>query len=286
MRHVLLICAAGMALILASCAASDKTDPNAVIDQALANYAKMKSYQSEGKAATTLGEKAGGMSMETIFKIKLGRPHLYQISWNGMMNQGGAVWNAGDGPFLYMGMAGMSNAYSKMQSDDMALGAATGVSGGAANTIPSLFFPSPTSGGMLRLMTDLSLKKPEKIDGEECHVITGKSAVSVKHTVWISKTRLILLKHEYSLERPSGAAAFPEMTDEVLDESIKAMGKTPSAEERTKMRDMMESANKMTQDLKGTSVESHSKIVIDADLPKESFAYALPTGAELKDSIF
>lgn len=262
------------------------SDAKSIVDQAIASYSKMKSYQAEGKSETVMGDKPGGMKIESSFSIKLARPHLYVVAWKGLMNQSGGVWNAGDGPFLYMGMPGMQNAYSKMESDDMALGAATGISGGAANTIPSLFFPSPASGGVMRIMTDLKIEGSETLDGEDCHVIGGKSPVSVKHTLWISKKRSLLLKSSYSLERPADTPALPEMDDAAIDASLKAMGKTPSEEERKKMREMMEGAMKMTKDLKGTSSETHSNIVIDADLGKEAFAFKLPEGAELKESIF
>ena len=82
------------------------------------------------------------MNTETSFSILLKKPNLYLISWTQKnmpmagMTQGGAVWSDGTQPYLYMGVM---NAYSKMGSDEMALASATGISGGAANTIPSLF---------------------------------------------------------------------------------------------------------------------------------------------------
>ena len=54
----------------------------------------------------------------------------------------------------------------------MALASATEISGGDANTIPSLFFDVGTP--TLKQLHGLSQKDNEKIEGEDYYVISGK----------------------------------------------------------------------------------------------------------------
>jgi len=136
------------------------------------------------------------------------------------------------------------NSYSKSSTDEMALASATGISGGAANTIPSIFFSFSTSKGFLAQLTDLKFQQMETLEGEECYVIAGKSVVSAKDTLWISKARSLILKHEYSLERPAGSDPFHKISDKDLEEAIKAMGEKVTEETKNSMRKMMEQASK------------------------------------------
>jgi hypothetical protein len=179
-------------------------------------------------------------------------------------------------------------AYSKMGSDEVAIGAATGVSGGAAFTIPSLFLtafkdqPNPFS----RLI-DPKLMDSEQVDGEDCYVISGSSSVSKNETYWISKTSHLIKKYSRSLERPEGPMKMPDLTDQQLDQVIKSMGQDVTDANRQKMRQMMKNAQESVQNvkLKGTSTESQTKID-SADLKDDDFTFKPPADATLKDSLF
>jgi hypothetical protein len=108
-------------------------------------YASLETYQDEGTVSADLDSPGRRAKMETSFSIRVKKPNLYLISWTqsmGMpgMSQSGAVWSDGTQPYLYM-----ANSYSKMTGDKIALAAATGISGGAAFTIPALFLPPECS---------------------------------------------------------------------------------------------------------------------------------------------
>jgi hypothetical protein len=197
----------------------------------------------------------------------------------------GAVWNDGTQPYLYMGMM---HAYSKMTSDESALGGATGISGGAAFTIPSLFLsvlkerPDP----FIRLK-DPKIKKTEEFGGEDCYVLTAASAISKEETFWISKTSYLIRKYYRSLEPPEGGIVIPEITDEQLEEAVKGMGLEVTEESKKNVKEMMEGSRTTLENIKlqGSSTELYA-IASSPELKKSDFMFALPKGTVLKDSLF
>jgi hypothetical protein len=232
------------------------------------------------------------MTVETSFSILLKKPNLYLVSWNQKnmpmpgISQSGAVWSDGTQPYVYMG-AGM-NAYSRMSSDEIALGSATGISGGAAFTVPSLFLsvfkdqPAPFS----RLI-DPKIEMSEKVGEEECYVIGGSSPISKKEAFWVSKTSYLIKKYYRSLEPPEGGVAIPEMTDEELEEAIKGMGQEVTDESKEKMRKMVEKSKDVlkTALLKGSSTELHVDISTP-DATAKDFQFTPPKDSVRKDSLF
>ena len=164
-----------------------------VLEDVAATYKSLESYKAEGTVKMDVDTGSVKMNMETSFSILLKKPNLYRISWTQKndrmpMVQSGAVWSDGTQPYLYMGVL---HGYSKINGDEMALGAATGGSGGAAMTIMSLFlsvFKHPQQTPLARLK-DPKIETTDKVEGEDCYVISGASPVSQKETLWISKSR-------------------------------------------------------------------------------------------------
>jgi len=233
------------------------------------------------------------VKLETTFTIKLKKPNLYLVTWEQAMpammamaspKQTGAVWSDGTAPYLYLGV---SKSYSKLGSDEVALGAATGISNGAANTIPAIFLsvfktaPAPFS-----RLVDPKLQPDEPIDGEDCYVISGGSTATKNETYWISKKSHLIRQFSRSLEPPEGGFKAPEMTDEKLDEAIKAMGQEVTPERRDAMRNMMKSAQEMmkTAKIQGTTIERHTKID-SPNLAPTDFTFQVPAGTALKESV-
>ncbi len=270
---------------------AENTDPNTIFETVISTYKSMETYKAEGTITSDIDTGGMKMSIETSFSIMLKKPNLYLISWTQKnmplpsMAQSGAVWSDGAQPFLYMGVM---NAYSKMGSDETALSSATGISGGAAFTIPSLFLSAfnqrPAS--FLRLK-DPKIEKTEKIGEEDCYVISGASTISKKETFWISKSKYLIIKYSRSLEPPEGGWTMPEMTDEQLEESIRGMGQDVSEEIKQKMRDMIKRSKEVLKSTKmrGSSTELHVHIS-SPELNKTDFQFALPEGAVLKESLF
>ena len=260
--------------------------PGEILKEVTATYESLQTYKATGNIIADIDTGNAKVSTETSFSILLMKPNRYLISWTqenmamAGMAQSGAVWSDGSQPYLYMG-----KAYSKMSSDEFALAGATGISGGAASTIPLLFFRG-RSAPFARLK-DLKVEKTEKIGEEDCYVISGASIVSKKETFWISKSSHLIVKYARSLEPDQENAARPEMTDEQLDEAIKGMGQKVTEENRKKMKEMMNRSQALLKNMKikGSSTETHAKIS-SPDLSKTDFQFALPSDAVRKDSLF
>ncbi|NQT00676.1 MAG: DUF2092 domain-containing protein [Planctomycetes bacterium] len=278
-----------MMLIAHGCA--EDITPSEIFEKVKAAYKSMDTYKAQGTITANVDTGGTETNIETTFSIILKKPNLYLISWTQKnmpmagMSQSGAVWSDGAQPYLYIGG---TNAYSKMGSDELALASATGISGGAAFTIPSLFLsvfkdqPAPFS-----RLKDPQIEKTEKVGKEDCYVISGSSSISIKETFWISKTSYLIKKYYRSLEPPEGGRQMPEMTDEQLEEAIKGMGQEVTDESKKNMREMMERSEKMlkTVKIKGSSTELHAN-VSSPELNKNDFKFALPEGAVLKESLY
>ena len=264
---------------------------NEILDKVTAAYKSTETYKSDGTITSDIDTGGLKISIVTSFSILLKKPDLYLISWTQKnmpmagMDRSGAVWSDGTQPFLFMGVV---NAYSKMSSDEIALGGATGISGGAAFTIPSLFLSVfKEQPKLLSRLTNPKVEVGEKVGEEECYVISGSSSISKKETFWVSKTSYLIKKYYRSLESPEGGVTIPEMTDEQLDEAIKGMGQKVTDETRQKMKDMMKKSSDVlkTAKLKGSSTEIHVN-VSSPDVSAKDFQFTPPKDSVLKDSLF
>ena len=263
--------------------------PDKILEKVKTAYKSMDTYKAQGTITSNIDTDGTQMNTETSFSIILKKPNLYLISWTQEIMPGmslsGAVWSDGTQPYLYMG--GM-NVYSKMSSDELALAGATGISDGAAFTIPSLFLsvfkeqPAPVS-----RLKDPQIEMTEKVEGEDCYVISGSSSISKKEAFWVSKTSYLIKKYYRSLEPPEGGVAIPKMTDEQLEEVIKGMGQEVTEESKKNIAEMMERSRTMLKTMKmtGSSTELHTN-VSSPELNKNDFKFALPEGAVLKESLF
>ena len=262
--------------------------PSEVFKEVTTTYESLQTYKAAGIILVDIDTGSTKMSIETSFSILLKKPNLYLISWTQRsmpmagMNQDGAVWSDGTQPYLYMGIM---KAYSKMGSDELALASATGISGGAAFTIPSLFFkgrPAPFS-----RLKDPKMEKTEQVGEEDCYVVSGASTVAKMETFWISKSKHLIVKYARSLERNEENAVLPEMTDEQLDEAIKGNGQKVTEENRKSVREMMNRSIAVLNSAKakGSSAETYVKIS-SPELNKADFQFVLPTDAVLKESLF
>ncbi len=183
-------------ILLGAHGCAEDISPSEIFENVKTAYTSMDTYKAQGSITANIDTGGTETNMETTFSIILKKPNLYLISWTQKnmpmagMSQSGAVWSDGTQPYFYM--AGM-NAYSKMGSDELALGGATGISGGAAFTIPSLFLSvfkeqlDPFS-----RLKDPQIEKTEKVGKEDCYVISGSSSISKKETFWVSKTSYLI----------------------------------------------------------------------------------------------
>ncbi len=263
-------------------------DANAILSQAFSKYKSLDTYSSSGTIVSDMEVSGTKIETTTTFSIKLKKPNLYLVTWSQTgatpTVQAGAVWSDGTQPYLYMGIM---NAYSKIGDDASALGGATGISGGAAYTVPSLFLPAFTDKGFAfsRLQNPI-VEKVEPIGGEDCYVVSGSSNASKKETLWISKSSSLILKYERSFEPPAGGMVIPEISDADLKKAIQAMGQPVTDEALQKMREMMASAQQALKGgSSGLSTETQTEIATP-NLGASDFQFTPPPGATLKETLF
>ena len=154
-------------------------------------------------------------------------------------------------------------------------------------TIPSLFLSvfKAQSDPFSRLKNP-KIEKTEKVGEEDCYVISGPSSISKNETFWVSKEKYLIRKYSRSLEPPEEGRQMPEMTDEELEKTIKAMGQQVTDESKKNMREMMEQSQKVLKaGLKGSSTELHAS-VSSPELNTNDFNFSPPEGAVLKESLF
>ncbi len=261
------------------------SDPTAIeiIQKVQAKYAGFDSYSSEGEIVTDMD--MSGVDVDTIpgmtdartkklreskelqdalkkrrtfkhiFSIKLARPDYY-IEWDQKVHEKhsntGAVWSKGKEHFVF-------NAKRKTSPKDrrMALASATGVSGGAANTIPSLFFAQPAN--VLPQLNEVRQEGQEAIDGDQCYIIAGKMAnMTMKY--WISKDTLLIRQRQQIL---GGKHEIPELSDEDIKKALESTGGQATDEAIRKFKDRLRLSQIMASKIKGTITEIHRNIVIN-----------------------
>lgn len=278
------------------------TDAKRIVQETIDAYAALTSYSDSGTVVTT----GGGSGTRTTFTIRLKRPNFYRIEWNqtgGAFNAGGKTWNDGTGNYFQVdGRAGPGKP-QKMQSMQLALGMATGVSSSAASTIPSVFFNEGWGNQLGAALSDraaLSKDKDDNVDGVDCFVVTSKMDMSklakgnnfaakiasqagkTKTTFWIGKQDH-LVRQVRSVMVSNGGEI--KLTDGDLAEMLRAQNKpvTPKAiaELRTNMEGMtaiksngvwrISSKPKLSRSGEFVSTQTHENIQVNQKFTDADF---------------
>ena len=144
--------------------------------------------------------------VEIEFSAVLGRPDFYRVEWEnkaGPAGVKGAVWSSGGGDFLSIA----KTKYTKMESRELALASATGISGGAAGSIPAIFFKDPSS--PLNLLKTATRGEDATVEGEDCYVLNG-DAMGMKVILWVTKGTFLIKQKQMVLV---GKSTMPEVSD-------------------------------------------------------------------------
>ena len=235
------------AVVLAGDDAGRQLAPGEILKRAQAKYASLDSYSDEGKTVASVS----GTTITTTFTIKMARPNLYRIEWvqssspsfSATKTSTNAVWSAGQGDFLEMGFG-----VQKQSSLEMALAGATGISGGAAATIPGTFFKMNWGNQFGGLMMGEKQQADEKVGDEDCYVFTS-NANGQTRTLWVGKRDYLM----HQVRSVVSAEAMKSALDKAakLNPGIVIPPQTPSAI---------------------TSTETHTRIVLNPKFSPTSFA--------------
>jgi len=260
-------------------------DGRAIIRKVLAKYSEMETYSATGEVISDIDMSGQMQNMPELkeelrdrlgerqklrhtFSIKLARSGRYCIEWEQKVHPAftniGAVWSPdGQEHFLY-------NAGRKTspKNREFALGAATGVSGGTANTTPSIFFGKPATalGQLQEISTD-----QEEIEGQRCYVISGLIAdTSLKFKYWISSNTFLIRQKETIF---GGNLEIPKMesSDSEFREAMEAMGEEVTEKKLEDYKKMMEQAQTQMKGIKGSITEKYREIKVNQ--PVESMKF-------------
>ncbi len=239
------------------------------LDQVPAGAKRTKAFQQAmGKPVKT----------ESEFSLKLGRPGLYRVAWEskgGPAAMKGAVWSAGEGDFLSLART----KYTKMESREVALASATGVSGGVAGTVPAVFFQDQSS--PLKFFKQAERGEDQTVDGEDCYVLNG-NALGMKVILWVTKGAFLIKQKQTVF---GGKSTMPELSDAKMDEGLNKMGNlTP--EQKAQAKAAMKNMKPLLSQMKGTMTETYRNIETNKPVQREDFNYELPPGARLSKSLF
>ena len=225
--------------------------PTEIFQKARAAYAALTSYSDQGTIVATLN----GLTITTTFKIKLARPNLYRIEWlqtndtpfSVMTTKPQSVWSAGDGDFLDM----LGQGPKKQTNQEMALSSATGISGGAAATIPSAFFKTSWGDHLSAAAHNDKQQPDEKIGDTDCYVFSG-SLRGTTSTIWIGKQDFLIRQ----VRTVTSAAAMKAALDEAAKVNPGVTARMPAF---------------TPHDL--TSTETHTNLVLNPKLAPPDFAH-------------
>lgn len=274
----------------------EQPDVNSIIAKVTEKYQSMKGYASKGEIITELDMsqvdimsmpgmpqnenvknsplmKAALQEKQTLkheFEIKLSRSGDYRIEWdqevNQFVNTHGTAWSK-DGTYKLKVSSPMMNQPVMEQKDRvMALAAATGVSGGAAHTIPALFYDMQNE--ILRSLQNKKLLDDDTVDGKACYVISG-NLMNQAMTVWIDKEQYLVLKRKQVIGDNGNMMA--NMSDEEIKEGLKAVNQETTPENIAKFKEQMKGVSSMMSKMKGEIVETHSDIQVNPELNVDDF---------------
>jgi RNA polymerase sigma factor (sigma-70 family) len=255
-----------------------------IAKQSQATYAALTSYSDTGTARET----GGGSNTKITFSIRLQRPDFYRIEWThtgGFYTSQGSAWSDGTGDFLSYGAAGKAEATKpqKMQSREMAIGGATGISGSAASDIPGTFF-NMAWGGQLGIFTSGRIKvhrgADEKIGDADCFVISSTlDPVKLPNNMGTSgttTTRLWIGKQDYLIHQiettSEGGISNLKFTDESLKTILERAGKPATPEAIADLRKKIERDQKAAQKGKMVMTQTHENISINQKFSASDFA--------------
>src|SRR6266850_6995556 len=174
-------------------AAGDDLAPGEIIRKTQETYASIASYSDEGQIVATMD----GTTNTTAFTIRLARTNFYRVEWEQNSKTSystgsaavQAAWSSGAYHFLEMGYGPQVKV-----SRDIALAEAADLSGGAAATIPRIFFnmqwgdPGDQLGDS---PWSANRQTDENVGGVDCYVLTGELQGQTK-TLWIGKQDFLI----------------------------------------------------------------------------------------------
>jgi outer membrane lipoprotein-sorting protein len=187
-----ILLAGGLAtVVLSSDGAGGGLSTAEIFKKAQDKYASLTSYSDEGTSVATLN----GTTITTAFTIKMARPNAYRIQWEQTQETASSitktkpqsVWSAGEGDFLDM----LGQDPKEQKSMELALAAATGISGNAAASIPGTFFQMNWGNLLGASVAEQKQQADEKVGDVDCCVFSSDTKGGAQ-TLWIGRQDFLI----------------------------------------------------------------------------------------------
>ncbi len=237
---VALIASGAATVAISQTSDSDKLTAQEIAKQAVDAYAGLSSYNDTGKVIS----ESVGQTTETTFNIRLQRPDFYRIDWTQtgksinsasplkmqtMQPAKGIVWNDGSRNYFVTDAANKIDFAKpqEMQSMQLALGAADGVSSSATAEIPGIFF-NQNWGSQLSVISSPRIHakrlSDEKIAETDCYVIETSIDMEQSHDTNISSAKMTtqfwIGKQDHFIRQIKSTSENAEVT-QIKDEDLK-----------------------------------------------------------------
>jgi outer membrane lipoprotein-sorting protein len=196
------------------------TDPVAekILDEMAGVYASCKSYRDSGIVTTLVVMNNGDRRVEEKpFKTAFVRPDRLRFEYEDKTGKPPSryiVWSDGKEVQTWWTITGLQ----KPKTLGLALGGATGVSGGSAATIPALLLPGQTWGS-LKGLREAKCTEDGKLENVECFRVEGTFG---KHpiTLWIAKDSHLLRRIDTQVRLDDFRTEQTTVYDPTIDEDI------------------------------------------------------------------
>jgi outer membrane lipoprotein-sorting protein len=191
-----------------------------VLDRMAKAYAGCKSYRDSGVVRTVFIQGAGNRTVEKPFTTAFVRPDRFRFEYQ--ETQGGQarryiVWRKGTEAQTWWDI---KPGVEKARSLDLALGGATGVSGGSAHTAPALLLPNEVSGWRLTKLRDPKRIEDARLDKADCFRIQGRDFGDSPTTVWIDKKTFLVRRIDSQKKFDKFRAEETTTYDPVVNEEV------------------------------------------------------------------
>ena len=185
-------------------------------------YRTCASYRDTGVVRIVYFEKFGKRTEERPFKTAFVRPGAFRFEYTETTFVGGKrryiVWQGGREVKTWWDVKPGVGTPSSL---DMALGGATGVSGGSAHTVPRLLLPEAVSGRSLGDMKDVKRLGDAPCGEGTCARLSGIYADS-RRTVWVDLKSLLIRRVEVETVFPDFRAEETTTYEPVVDGEVPA----------------------------------------------------------------
>jgi outer membrane lipoprotein-sorting protein len=189
----------GSALVITASFAAEpgpeSLDAHQILDRMTRVYAHCKSYRDSGVVTTVFLDERGNRTVERPFTTAFLRPDRFRFEYRekrgGRQEPHYIVWRQGQEVQM---LTDLHTGIEKVESLDIAVARAAGISGGSSHRIPSLLLPE-LGGRRLTDITGARRVDDAEIGEADCFRIEGKYADSPV-TLWIDKAAFLVRKVE------------------------------------------------------------------------------------------